>query len=44
VHLLPANFTGGGFNATTTGASFSGPFVFGKASIIMINGWVPERG
>jgi hypothetical protein len=29
-------FYGTGFNATTTGTSFSGPLVFGKASIIMI--------
>jgi len=26
---------GSGFNATTTGTSFSGPLVFGRASIIM---------
>src|SRR6266436_1946344 len=29
-------FCGSGFNATTTGTSFSGPLVFGKASIILI--------
>jgi hypothetical protein len=37
-------FYGGGFNATTTGASFAGPLVLGKASIIMINGRLPEHG
>jgi hypothetical protein len=29
-------FYGSGFNATTTGTGFSGPLVFGKASIILI--------
>ena len=35
-------FYGSGFDATTTGASFSGPLVFSKASIIMIKGWLPD--
>jgi hypothetical protein len=30
------HFYGSGFNATTTGTGFSGPLVFGKASIILI--------